>query len=187
MHSTFVSIFLFKFTGDMPFRTQMTNIYLFFSYLKIYPPFLAKTSRPFWDSNALPPVGSLLHFFLESALVSDTKTTILHFFYKLGSNEYNFSYKYNIMYIYNIYICICIFIYMYIYIIFHIFLTSALVCDKHETFTGFSFLMSAQKHICELPSHSHDFYWAAYSIFLEKSKFYLVVVVVVLLTVVVVT
>jgi hypothetical protein len=70
MHSTFFSNFLFKFAGDMPFRTQMTNIYSFFSYLKIYSPFLAKTSRSFWDSNAFPPVGSLFHIFLESAQVS---------------------------------------------------------------------------------------------------------------------
>jgi hypothetical protein len=42
MHSTFFSNFLFKFTGDMPFRAQMTNIYSFFSYLKIYLPFFGK-------------------------------------------------------------------------------------------------------------------------------------------------
>ena len=56
MHSTFFfSNFLFKFTGDMPFRTQMTNINSFFSYLKIYPPFLAKNFKSLLGLECVTP------------------------------------------------------------------------------------------------------------------------------------
>jgi hypothetical protein len=78
--STFFSNFLFKFTGDMPFRAQMTNIYSFFSYLRIYPLFWTKTARPFWDATALPPVVSIFHISIKSELVSDIKRPVLQLF-----------------------------------------------------------------------------------------------------------
>ena len=55
MQSTFFSNFFFKFTGDMPFRAQMTNIYSFFSYLKIYPPFLAKNFTSLLGRECVTP------------------------------------------------------------------------------------------------------------------------------------
>jgi hypothetical protein len=39
----------------MPFRAQMTNIYSFFSYLKIYPPFLAKNCTSILGHDCVTP------------------------------------------------------------------------------------------------------------------------------------
>ena len=62
------SNFFFKFTGDMPFRAQMTNIYSFFSYLQIYPHFLAKNCTSLLGRDCVTP--SSINFSYSSKIGS---------------------------------------------------------------------------------------------------------------------
>jgi hypothetical protein len=94
----------------MPFRTQMTNIYSFFSYLKIYPPFLAKNftsllglkcvtpSRvTFPNLNILfsysPSFGRTLSLaFAEAEFLDEIQTKVLRvFLLVVGNHIYSFT------------------------------------------------------------------------------------------------
>jgi hypothetical protein len=81
--------FLFKFTGDMSFMIQMTNIYSLFLYLKIYIPFLAKNSTSLQGLDRITLSSINFSYFYKSAFVHDRKIVLTLHSYEITLSETN--------------------------------------------------------------------------------------------------